>query len=101
MNMLSAWAADAVFNAIATRHSVRGYLNRLVPQGAFAHYHAVIRKELHLAPEDMVVCGMSLGFADENATANRLRAEREPVAGFATFHLGAQPADNDGAAPHG
>ena len=70
------------------------------PQAAFAHYHAVIRKELHLAPEDMVVCGMSLGFADENATANCLRTGREPVASFATFHPGAHSA-GDGDAPHG
>ena len=71
------------------------------PQAAFAHYHAVIREELHLMPQDMVVCGMSLGFADESATANRLRTEREPVAGFASFHPGVEPADDDGAAPHG
>jgi nitroreductase len=76
------------------------------PQAAFAHYHAVVRETLQLPPEDMVVCGMSLGFADETATANRLRTEREPVAGFATFHPGAEPAgngpaNNDGAAPHG
>ncbi len=70
------------------------------PQAAFAHYHAVIREVLGLAPEDMVVCGMSLGFADEGATPNRLRTEREPVAGFATFHTGAMPDDN-GANSHG
>ena len=71
------------------------------PQAAFAHYHAVIREELHLAPEDMVVCGMSLGFADGDATANRLRTGREPVTSFATFHPGAARAANDGAVPHG
>lgn len=69
-------------------------------QAAFAHYHAVIREVLGLAPEDMVVCGMSLGFADEGAAANRLRTEREPVANFATFHPGSAPDDN-GAIDHG
>ena len=55
-------------------------------QAAFAHYHAIIRSELRLAPEDMVICGMSLGFTDTAAAANRLRTEREPLLGFATFH---------------
>lgn len=58
------------------------------PQAAFAHYHAIIRRELRLAPEDMVICGMSLGYADMAAAANRLHTEREPVPGFAIFHTG-------------
>ena len=56
------------------------------PQAAFAHYHAIIRHLLRLAPEDMVVCGMSLGVADPAATANHLRTEREPAHNFVTFH---------------
>jgi hypothetical protein len=34
----------------------------------------------------MVVCGMSLGYADPGAIENQLVTEREPVAGFACFH---------------
>ncbi len=60
-------------------------------QAAFAHYHAVIRRELRLAPEDMVICGMSLGYADMSAPANRLHTEREPISGFATFHCETTP----------
>ena len=56
------------------------------PQAAFAHYYAIIRSALRLAPEDMVICGMSLGYADRSVPANRLHTEREPVSGFATFH---------------
>ncbi len=70
------------------------------PQAAFAHYHATVRDVLGLAPEDMVVCGMSLGFADGAAPANALRTEREPVCAFATFHAGGPPAPN-GAPSHG
>jgi hypothetical protein len=33
----------------------------------------------------MVVCGMSLGYADPEAVVNRLQTEREPVAGFTRF----------------
>ena len=65
------------------------------PQAAFAHYHAVIRHELRLAPEDMVICGMSLGYADMTATANRLHTEREAVPGFTTFHTGSDYSANE------
>jgi hypothetical protein len=34
----------------------------------------------------MVVCGMSLGWADPGAPENRLVTEREPVSAFARFH---------------
>ncbi|WP_426237727.1 nitroreductase [Pararhizobium sp. DWP1-1-3] len=34
------------------------------PQEFFSRYHAVIRRELSLRPEEMVVCGMSMGFGD-------------------------------------
>ena len=70
------------------------------PQVAFVHYHATVRDVLGLAPEDMVVCGMSLGVADEAAPANTLRTGREPVSAFATFHAGETPAAH-GASPHG
>ena len=59
------------------------------PQAAFAHYHAINRRELRLAPEDVVICGMSLGYADMSVPANRLHTEREPVSGFAIFHSNA------------
>jgi nitroreductase len=32
-----------------------------------------------------MVCGMALGYADEDAPENTLRTEREPVSGFAVF----------------
>jgi len=34
----------------------------------------------------MVVCGMSLGFADPVAIENTLVTERDPVEAFARFH---------------
>ena len=58
------------------------------PQAAFASYHAVIRRELALPAEAMVVCGMALGHADPAATANQVRADRAPLAEFAVFHDG-------------
>ncbi len=55
-------------------------------QAAWIHFHNVIARELALPPEQMVVCGMSLGFADPGAVENTLVSDREPVAGFASFH---------------
>ncbi|MGO9674231.1 MAG: nitroreductase [Methylocella sp.] len=56
------------------------------PQAAFAHYHSIVRRELDLPPDEMVVCGMALGAADPAAPANQLRADREPLEAFASFH---------------
>lgn len=58
------------------------------PQAAFAHYHAIIRGELGLPQEEMVICGVALGREDPAAPANQLRADRGPVEAFATFHDG-------------
>ena len=55
------------------------------PQAAFTHFHRIIADELAIPAERMLVCGMSLGYADPDAVVNRLRTEREPVAGFARF----------------
>ena len=55
------------------------------PQAAFTQFHAIIKQHLLLTEEEMVVCGMSLGYADPSATANQLTTEREPVSGFVRF----------------
>ncbi|MCO5108319.1 MAG: nitroreductase [Burkholderiaceae bacterium] len=55
------------------------------PQAAFAPYHRIIAEALELPANEMVVCGMSLGYADRSAPENLLRTEREPVAQFARF----------------
>jgi nitroreductase len=55
------------------------------PQAAFMQFHRIITDHVGAGPQQMVVCGMSLGYADPDAVENRLVTEREPVAGFATF----------------
>jgi nitroreductase len=55
------------------------------PQAAFMQFHRIITDHVGAGPQQMVVCGMSLGHADPDAVENRLVTEREPVAGFATF----------------
>jgi nitroreductase len=55
------------------------------PQAAFIGFHKVIAEQLALPAGEMVVCGMSLGYADESAVENKLVTEREPVSAFVRF----------------
>jgi nitroreductase len=55
------------------------------PQAAFTPFHRVIASHLDLPDEEQLVCGMSLGWADQAARVNQLRTEREPVERFAKF----------------
>jgi len=55
------------------------------PQAAFTQFHRIILPRLGAADDEMLVCGMSLGFADPAAVENTLVTEREPVAGFTRF----------------
>jgi nitroreductase len=55
-------------------------------QGAWNNYWTVTRRVLGVPDDQYVVCGISLGYADEAAPVNTLISEREPVEAFATFH---------------
>lgn len=54
-------------------------------QEAWAVWHSVIREFLNVPANELVFCGMALGYADENAPVNTLVSERAPVEEFATF----------------
>jgi nitroreductase len=58
-------------------------------QAAWTHYHKVIRPVLGLTSDQVVVCGMALGFADPDAPENRLVTERVNSAEFMSW-LGAE-----------
>ena len=55
------------------------------PQAAFTQFHRIIAAQLQLPPNEMVVCGMALGFADPDKIENTLITAREPVSAFACF----------------
>lgn len=55
------------------------------PQAAFIGFYSLIEEVLQMPRTEMVVCGMSLGYADQSAPENRLVTEREPVSAFARF----------------
>lgn len=56
------------------------------PQAAFTLFHRVIARELGIPDGQLLVCGMSLGYADPERVENTLVTEREPVQGFTRFH---------------
>ena len=65
--------------------AARGFGLHTCPQAAFCDFHRVVRRELGIAEDQILLCGMALGHADPEEPANRLVTEREPVFGFATF----------------
>ena len=66
--------------------AARGHGLHTCPQFAFAQFHRIISSELGLAPEQKILCGMSLGYADTSAIENTLLSERAPVGEWTTFH---------------
>lgn len=66
--------------------AARGRNLHTCPQAAFLKYHHVISRALAIPDEQMLVCGMSLGYADETRIENALVTDREPVSAFSTFH---------------
>jgi nitroreductase len=65
--------------------SARGHGLHSCPQAAFAPYHTIIRAHLGIPESETVICGLSLGYEDKEAVANRLRTERAPAGEFARF----------------
>ncbi|HEY1092812.1 MAG TPA: nitroreductase [Burkholderiaceae bacterium] len=55
------------------------------PQAAFTPFHRLIADELQFTPEQQLVCGMSMGWADPAAIENSLVTERVPVADFTRY----------------
>ena len=53
------------------------------PQETFAKYHAVLRAMLPIPAEEIVVCGISIGFAEEACTGSLM--PKAPVEEFARF----------------
>ena len=55
------------------------------PQAAWMQYPETIAKVLELPEEEMVVCGMALGYADRSKPEDALVTDREAVDAFVRF----------------
>ncbi|WP_330647249.1 nitroreductase [Thioclava sp. FTW29] len=53
--------------------------------GAMANYADVVHETLALPPDEMVLCGIAIGYPDEHAVINGFRTEREPLDSYATL----------------
>jgi len=53
------------------------------PQVSFARFHPVIASVLHMPPDHVTACGMSMGFGDPAAGVNRMDMPRQRVEDFA------------------
>ena len=52
------------------------------PQAAWNGFANIILPHIGAGPDEMLVCGMALGFADASALVNSFHTPREPVAQF-------------------
>lgn len=55
------------------------------PQAAWNGYARIILPHVGAGENEMLVCGMSLGYADPEAPVNAFHTPREPVASFTRF----------------
>ncbi|HEY2069838.1 MAG TPA: nitroreductase [Rhizomicrobium sp.] len=55
------------------------------PQEAWAVWHSVIREYLSVPENEMIFCGMAIGYADEAAPVNAVESERAPLEEFVVF----------------
>ncbi|MDR0498136.1 MAG: nitroreductase [Holophagales bacterium] len=55
------------------------------PQAFFADYPDTIRTCLGIGQNEVIVCGMALGYADPDAPENALETDRESIENFAVF----------------
>ena len=56
------------------------------PQAAFSRYQHVVRRELRMPDDQIVICGLALCHADPDAVPNCLITERAPIQDFTTWH---------------
>lgn len=66
--------------------AARGFGLDTCAQAAIASYPDIVRRELAIADDKLVICAMALSFADPDEPTNALTTEREPVDGFTRFH---------------
>ncbi len=55
------------------------------PQAAWNAYGKIVLPHIGAGDDEMIVCGMSLGYADESALVNTFRTPRLPVSDFTVW----------------
>ena len=65
--------------------AARGRGLHTCPQAAFAPYHKQIRPVLDIPDEEIITCGMAIGYEDVSKPENNFRTERASLDEFVTF----------------
>jgi nitroreductase len=65
--------------------AARGHGLSTCPQAAWNGFAKIILPHLGAGPDEMLVCGMALGYADEAAPVNRFHTPRVAVQDFTTW----------------
>ncbi len=65
--------------------SARGQGLHTCPQAAWNGFGKIIMPHIGAGPDEMLVCGMALGYADEAAIVNTFHTPRIPVHDFTTW----------------
>ena len=62
--------------------AVRGMGLHTCPQAAWNGFASIVLPHIGAGEDEMLVCGMALGYADDSEIVNTFRTPREPVAAF-------------------
>lgn len=62
--------------------AARGRGLHTCPQGAWANFHPIVRRHVGAGEDELLLCGMALGYADPDAPVNHLEVPREPPGEF-------------------
>jgi len=54
-------------------------------EAAIANYPDIVRRELSITADNIVICGMAMGYADAGAVINTFRPARIAVEDYAVF----------------
>ncbi|MEI7514854.1 MAG: nitroreductase [Betaproteobacteria bacterium] len=65
--------------------AARGYGLSTCPQAAWNGFAKIILPHIGAGTDEVLVCGMALGYADETATVNSFHTPRVPVQDFTTW----------------
>ncbi|MFM1979717.1 MAG: hypothetical protein RLZ68_982 [Pseudomonadota bacterium] len=65
--------------------AARGRGLHTCPQAAWNGFSKIIMPLIGAGPDEMLVCGMALGYADESEVVNTFHTPRVPVADFTTW----------------
>ncbi|WP_206419730.1 nitroreductase [Minwuia thermotolerans] len=68
--------------------AARGHGLDTCPQASFISHHDIVARHLGLAEEEIMLCGMALGYRDPDRPENAFESPRAPPSDFVTVHAG-------------